>query len=231
MKKPLIQWLGLLGVISLLSYTAAVVFSPLAYPGYRWTAQAVSDLFAVNAPSTPLWNQLSALYGVCGMVSVMMACVYVGGRLNRLLRLGVYLFAAMYWVSSVGYAMFPLTESGRVENLQNFLHVYVVTGLVVLLSVVSLLLIAVGGFRNRAYPALAGWAAAALLLMLAGAVGTAVLPAEWFGIPERFSLFAAAGFNAALGIVLFWGFAGGSRAGAQSASQNRDKEERQWKSR
>lgn len=40
MRKPLLQKLGLLGVVSLLSYTAAVVFAPLAYPGYRWTAQA-----------------------------------------------------------------------------------------------------------------------------------------------------------------------------------------------
>lgn len=35
-KRGLIHWLGLLGVVSLLSYTAAVVFSPLAYPGYDW---------------------------------------------------------------------------------------------------------------------------------------------------------------------------------------------------
>lgn len=50
MKKFLIQKLGLLGVVSFLSYTAAVVFAPLAYPGYNWLAQAVSDLSAVNAP-------------------------------------------------------------------------------------------------------------------------------------------------------------------------------------
>ena len=53
-KKPLIHWLGLLGVLSLLSYTAAVVFSPLAYPGYVWTQQAVSDLSAASAPSRQL---------------------------------------------------------------------------------------------------------------------------------------------------------------------------------
>ena len=50
MRKPLLQKLGLLGVVSLLSYTAAVVFAPLAYPGYRWTAQAVSDLSAAKTP-------------------------------------------------------------------------------------------------------------------------------------------------------------------------------------
>ena len=38
MKKTLIQKLGLLGIASFLSYTAAVFFAPLAYPGYttRW---------------------------------------------------------------------------------------------------------------------------------------------------------------------------------------------------
>ena len=61
--------MGLLGVVSLLSYAAAVFFSPLAYPGYNAMAQAVSDLSAVNAPSQMLWNQLSALYNVCGVVS------------------------------------------------------------------------------------------------------------------------------------------------------------------
>ena len=39
MKKSLIQKLGLLGVVSFLSYTAAVVFAPLAYPGDHWMAQ------------------------------------------------------------------------------------------------------------------------------------------------------------------------------------------------
>lgn len=34
MKRKFINYLGLTGVLSLLSYTAAVVFSPLAYPGY-----------------------------------------------------------------------------------------------------------------------------------------------------------------------------------------------------
>lgn len=65
MKRTLTQKLGLLGVLSFLSYAAAVVLAPLAYPGYDWMAQAVSDLSAANAPSLSLWNQLSSLYDVC----------------------------------------------------------------------------------------------------------------------------------------------------------------------
>ena len=65
MKRALTQKLGLLGVLSFLSYTAAVIFAPLAYPGYSWTVQAVSDLSAAHAPSRALWDQLSAFYNVC----------------------------------------------------------------------------------------------------------------------------------------------------------------------
>ena len=50
-EKSLLNYCGLLGVAAFLSYTAAVVFSPLAYSGYDWMAQAVSDLSASNAPS------------------------------------------------------------------------------------------------------------------------------------------------------------------------------------
>ena len=48
-------------------------------------------------------------------------------------------------------------------------------------------------------------AAVALCMMLVGAIGMKLVPAQAFGIVERFSVFAATGFNAALGIHLFRG--------------------------
>ena len=44
-----------------------------------------------------------------------------------------------------------------------------------------------------------------LLFLLLGALGTNILPAAYFGIPERFSVFAATGFNAVLGLGLYRG--------------------------
>ncbi|MDL2218352.1 DUF998 domain-containing protein [Christensenellaceae bacterium OttesenSCG-928-M15] len=205
MKKTLINWLGLLGAVSLASYTAAVLFSPMAYPRYNWMAQAVSDLMAENAPSKTLWNQLSSLYGLCGMVSIMMVCVFIDGKLNKTMRVGIYLFAVMNWVSAVGYTMFPLTESGFAGAFQDVMHV-VVTVLVVVLSIISLVVVMIGGYRDKKYRSLAMWASVALFLMLAGAIGVNVMPAAYVGIPERFSVFAATGFNAILGIYLFRGF-------------------------
>lgn len=206
MKRGLINRLGLLGVLSLLSYTAAVVFAPLAYPGYDWMAQAVSDLSASGAPSQMLWQQLASLYDVCGVVSVTLVCIFIQDKLTKTLRVGIYLFAVMNWISSVGYAMFPLSDSGNAGTFQDIMHIYVVTVLVVLLSIASLIVIMVGGYRDRRYRSLAVWASIALLLMFAGAIGTNIVPREYFGIPERFSVFAAAGFNAVLGVYLYRGF-------------------------
>ncbi|MDL2311196.1 DUF998 domain-containing protein [Peptostreptococcaceae bacterium OttesenSCG-928-C18] len=206
MKKTLINWLGLLGVVSLISYTVAVVFSPLACPGYNWMAQGVSDLMAINSPSLILWNQLSSLYGICGIVSIMSVCIFVQNKLSKTLKIGIYLFTVMNWVSNIGYTMFPLTDTGvNARTFQDKMHI-IVTIMVVVLSVASLLFIMVGGYRYKKYKSLAVYATITFLLMLIGAIGVNVVPSEYFGIPERFSVFAATIFNAILGIYLFKGF-------------------------
>ena len=202
MKKTLLQRLGLLGVVSFLSYTAAVVFAPLAYPGYNWMAQAVSDLSAANAPSLALWNQLSALYNVCEVVCVTVVCIGIRGRKTKLLRSGIYLFAVMEWISAVGYRMFPLSSSGYAGAFQDVMHM-AVTALVVLLSIVSLVVIIVAGAKSKSCRSYGVCAAAALAMMLVGAIGMKIVPAAYFGVVERFSVFAATGFNAALGVHLF----------------------------
>ena len=202
MKKTLVQKLGLLGVVSLLSYTAAVIFSPLAYPGYDWMAQAVSDLSAADAPSLALWNQLSSLYNACELLCVMMVCVGMQGKKTRLLRAGIWLFAAMEWVSAVGYRMFPLSSSGYAGTFQDKMHI-LATVLVVLLSIASLAVIIVAGAKSKACRSYGICAGIALGMMLVGALGMKIVPAAYFGVVERFSVFAATGFNAALGIQLY----------------------------
>ena len=202
MKKSLIQKLGLLGILSFLSYATAVVFAPLAYPGYNWMAQAVSDLSAANAPSLALWNQLSALYNACEVVCMTVVCIGIQGQKTKLLPSGVYLFAAMEWTSAVGYRMFPLSDSGYAGAFQDVMHM-VVTALVVLLSIVSLTVIIVAGAKNKDCRSYGVCAGVALGMMLVGALGMKIVPTEYFGVVERFSVFAATGFNAALGIHLF----------------------------
>ena len=149
-----------------MSYTAAVVFSPLAYPGYDWMAQAVSDLSASNA------------------------------------RVGIYLFTIMEWVSAVGFGMFPLSDSGYAGTFQDKMHIFS-TVIVVLLSIVSLVLIIIAGAKDKSSRSYGIFAAIALGMMMVGAIGMNIVPKDYFGLVERFSVFAATGYNAVLGIELY----------------------------
>ena len=200
-KKSILNYCGLFGLVAFLSYTAAVVFSPLAYPGYDWMAQAVSDLSASNAPSLHLWNQLSSLYNVCTLVCAMMVCVGIQNKKTKLLRVGIYLFTIMEWVSAVGFGMFPLSDSGYAGTFQDKMHI-LSTVIVVLLSVVSLALIIIAGVKDKSCRSYSIFAAIALGMMI-GAMGMNVVPKDYFGIVERFSVFAVTGYNAVLGIELY----------------------------
>jgi len=205
-QKTLIRWCGLLGIVSFLSYAAAVIVAPSAYPGYDWMSRAVSDLSAADAPSLALWHQLSSLYGVAGMVCIMMVCVAVQGKWNKTLRLGIYAFVAMFWVSTIGYAMFPLSESGGTGvAFQDTMHI-VVTAIVVPLSIASFVLVMIGGYGKKRFVSLAVCASIALFLMFVGGIGTGIAPSEYFGVFQRFSnLVSVNGFLATLGIFLFTG--------------------------
>ena len=112
----------------------------------------------------------------------------------------------MTWVSEVGYRMFPLVDVGKeIASFQEVMHI-VVTALVVLLSITSLLVLIIAGFRQSEVRTLGRLAAIALAMMMISAVGTGIAPPQYFGIVERCSVFAATGFNAVLGWYLFRGF-------------------------
>ncbi|WP_044915420.1 DUF998 domain-containing protein [Butyrivibrio sp. WCE2006] len=195
--------LGICGIISLLSYTAMVVFSPLAYPGYDWLSMAVSDLSAVGAPSAELAGQLNALYGPCGLVSIMAVCVASQNLKTKVLRLGIYFFAAMEWISDVGYKLFPWVADADSSHPQNIMHL-IVTALVVIFSLTALILSIIGA-KKEGMKSLFIWACVCLAAMLLGPVGTGIMPKAVFGLFERFSTFSAVTFNAVLGTFLFLG--------------------------
>ena len=186
MKKSMLNVLGLAGVVSFVSYAVAVIFSPLAYPGYDWLSQAVSDLSAASSPSLALWNSLTAFYNVCETLCVTVVCLGIRGKKNKLLRVGVYIFAVMEWVSAVGYRAFPLSESGYAGAFQDIMHM-IVTAVVVLLSIASLTIIVIAWAKDKRCRSYGICALVALLMMLTGALGMKIVPAAYFGVVHNSS--------------------------------------------
>ncbi len=207
MNKKLLNWFGLLGVAALISYAIAAYFCRAAFPGYNWMESAVSDLSARTAPSAPLWDKLSAVFSA-GIVCDTCVAIYVSDKKisSKLFRVGIYMFIIKSWISKLGYAMFPLDDAGKdISGINETMHM-IVTAFVVGLSVISLIILIIAGIKQKEVRDIGIWAAVCFVMMLMGPVGMASFPPEYFGIAERFSIYAANIFSAILGVYLFSGF-------------------------
>ena len=200
--KKLINYLCLSGVISIIFYLLHDVVGTLNYPGYNWMSQAVSDLTATDSPSFVIASGYVTVYKIFNCLCCALLCILIKNEKKKSLRLGVYLFSIMNFISAVGYALFPLSSSGYDGSIQSFIHVYILTILVVLLSIISLILIAIGSFKSK-NKLLGILAIISLVLMFVGAVVSANVPKEIFGIFERFSTYSAVIFTGILGIYGF----------------------------
>ncbi|NMB45076.1 MAG: DUF998 domain-containing protein [Firmicutes bacterium] len=206
-KKRLENWLCLSGITSPIFYVLHDIIGGMYYPGYDRLSQAVSDLTAADAPSFVIATGLSTVYALFACMCCTLVCITVQDIGNKTLRLGIYLFALMNWISGIGYSLFPLSSSGYAGSFQDIVHVYIVTVLVVVLSIVSLISIMIGGFKDNRYRSLSVWAMFALLFMFTGAVGASIVPSRYFGLVERFSTYSVVTFVAVLGLYGFHYFA------------------------
>lgn len=186
------------GIIGVIFYVLHDIIGAKNYPGYDWMSQAVSDLTATDAPSFAVAKGFSGIHGVMCIVCVLFVYV-LAQRKHKLTRIGIAFFTAMEMISTIGYSLFPLSGAGYDGSVQSFIHVYVITVAVVLLSIVSLVLISIGAKKdNMKFLSIA--AIVALALMFVGAIGSQAVPKEYFGILERFSTYSATMFCALLGI-------------------------------
>ena len=201
-KYKLINWLCLSGVVAAVFYLLHDIIGAANYPGYDWASQAVSDLTATDAPSFAIASGLTTVYGILSCLCCALLCILVQKSKKKSLRLGIYLFAIMNFVSAIGYELFPLSSAGYDGSVQSFVHVFVLTAAVVLLSIASLILIAIGAFKSKK-KLLGALAIAALVLMFIGAVGSGNVPKEVFGVFERFSTYSAVTFTSVLGVYGF----------------------------
>lgn len=199
--KKLINYLCLCSVLSILFYLLHDIIGALNYPGYNWMKQAVSDLTAADAPSFVVASGFTTVYKILHCLALVLVCILVKDEI-KLLRVGIYLYTIMGFISSIGYALFPLSSAGYDGSVQSFIHVYVLTIIVVLLSIVSLILIAIGSFKSNK-KLLGILAIIALALMFVGALASQIVPKEIFGIFERFSTYSVVIFNGVLGILGF----------------------------
>ena len=200
MKNKIIKIIPLLGIFSVILYFLHVILGEIFYEGYNPFAQAVSDLTASNSPSKNIARVFSTLYGICAVSFSIGFFAYLRNKINKVITVSSLVFCIMNTVSFFGYTFFPLTESGYAGTFQDKAHM-IVTGFVVLLTIVSLILFSVGFFGAKGHKWLGVISISALLLLMAGAMLINIAPKEYFGVAERINIYTIILYT---GILSLW---------------------------
>lgn len=201
------------GFAASLFYVAALVFSAARWEGYSSLDQTLSELFAVDAPSRPIFLAFSIPYGLLSLafgIGVLWSArpdFLASARLDRRLRVAGWLLIGVGVVNQFG-PFFPMHMREVIAaggaTFSDTMHI-------ILTIVLSVLLVSAMGFSAfafgkgfRVYSAIT-----VLALIVFGGLTTTMAdalanngPTPWQGLYERVNLMAYLLWMAVLAIAL-----------------------------
>lgn len=181
------------GIVSSLLYVAMNIVGAMQFEGYDSASQAVSELFAIGAPSRPVWVLLGIVYQV--LVIAFGWGVWASAGRNRALRVVGGLLLA-YGVVGLAAPFFPMHMRGAGVTLTDTMH-KILTMVTVLLMLTA---IGFGAAAFRKWFRFYSIATIVILLVFGALTGLeaprieANLPTPWVGVTERINI----------GVFLLW---------------------------
>ena len=147
--KTLRKFLPICGIVASIIYVGSDIFSALRWEGYSYTAQSVSELRAIGAPTRPLLVPILALYALLE-IAFGLGIWGTAGRKRALRITGVLLIGL--GVVDVAAIFFPMhlreniLQTGRTTTDTMHIIMTVVTLLLIFL------IIGFGAAANRGHP-------------------------------------------------------------------------------
>jgi hypothetical protein len=189
------------GILASALYIGTDILAAMRYEGYSYTARAVSELSAIDAPTRPLVVPLFLTHGVLQLGFGLGVWMSAGRR--RGLRVAAGLLAGIGLVD-LAAPLFPMHLRGVEGTLTDTMHI-ILTSVTVLLILLTLGFSANAfGKRFRLYSY-----AAIVVLVVGGALAwldaprvAANLPTPWLGVTERINIYGYMLWMAVLAIAL-----------------------------
>lgn len=196
----LIEVLLLCGLLSPAIYVGADVLAARLYPGFSYTDQAVSELFAIGAPTSALVVRLFTLSSA--LLLAFAAGVWWSSGRRRALRLTSVMLACSALDALVLWNFFPMHMRGGERTMTDVMHLVLAANPFVLLSLVF----GAVAFRDG----LRVYTIATILVLVALAVyGFSYAPAlatnaptPWMGLTERIAQYADGLWQMVVGAAL-----------------------------
>ena len=200
----IIRGLLLCGLLSSVLYPVVDIIGAMNYPGYNYSAQAISEMSAIGAPTAGF---LAPFYRTWSLLFVAFtAGVWLIGRSRRPLRWSAGFMIAVAVVGS-GFSLFPMNERSAERTISDTMHLLIAAATMLLLSAAILAGARAfgGGFRR--------YSVATVIVMLIFFILTlrdvpnvaADLPTPYMGLNERVSMAAWLLWIAVLSIQLLRG--------------------------
>lgn len=170
------------GILASLLYIAMNAFIPTLWTGYSMTAQAISELSAIGAPTRGVWVPLGFLY--TALVAAFGCGIWITAGDRRALRIAG---ALVVFQGVFGLFWPPMHLRGGPFTLTDTLHIVWTAVTLLLMLVVMGLAAAAFGKRFRLYTiaTVAIWFVFGTLTSLDGPRVAANLPTPLMGLWER----------------------------------------------
>jgi len=188
------------GILSSLLYVGTDILAGTLYAGYNFTSQAVSELFAIGAPTSRLvvlfFTLASALLAAFAMG------VWLSAGANRALGIMALMIVGNAIKTLVLWNFFPMHMRGVEPTFTDTMHIILAINPFVLLS----LGFGVAAFRNwfRFYSI-----GTILMLVVLAFLGFSYVPqvaanqpTPWLGLTERISIYGHQLWHLVLAVVL-----------------------------
>ena len=188
------------GVASTIIYVVGDTVAAIAYPGYSYRDQAISELSAIGAPTKIIWIVFAFLFN-----PLIIAFGIGVRRVAQTRSLKVTGILLIVWgVLGFLWLFFPMNIRGEIGSFTDTMHL-VMTGITVLLITAFI------GFGSNAQgKAFSVYSWLTILIMLTFGIlvslqepqVVAQLPTPWMGVFERISVFSPMVWVSVLAILL-----------------------------
>jgi hypothetical protein len=180
------------GILASLLYVGSDILAAMRWEGYSYTAQSVSELRAIGAPTRPFLIPILFIYSVLEIAFGLgvWGAAAPRGLPKRSLRVTGVLLIALGVIDLSAY-FFPMHLRGAEATIADTMHL-ILTGVTVLLI---LLIIGFGASADGKWFRLYSYATI-LVLVMCGAWAffdapriAANLPTPWLGVRERINIY------------------------------------------
>ena len=195
--------LSLSGIIAVIFYFCHIIAGRLVWTNYNPLTQPISDLTAMGALSQPISSKILWGYQIFNLIfCVVLLLFFKKYPINRTFYRGLILKTLAEVLSTVGYTLFPLSNTAWENSFQNTMH-YTITGIIVFSYIICSVLLARGLYKFGKHPKMARFLIIfSIVFILSGfltVVAAQALP-DYVGLIERINLYSLMTLNVMLAL-------------------------------